>query len=102
VTGAGAAFIGAGAVAGVLALNTKSELDDVCTPLCPASYKDDVDRWRLQRTLSYVGFGIGIAGVATGTYLLVRPAPHVGKAPRTTSVALAVGPASLAVSGHFQ
>lgn len=102
LTGAGAAFIGAGAVTGVLALNTKSELEDVCNPLCPPEYADDVDKWRLQRTLSYVSFGLGIAGVASGTYVLLRPAPRVGRAPRTTSVALAVGPASLALSGHFQ
>lgn len=102
LTGAGAAFVGAGAVTGVLALNTKSELEDVCNPLCPREYADDVDKWRLQRTLSYVSFGLGIAGVASGTYVLLRPAPRVGRAPHTSSVALAVGPASLAVSGHFQ
>jgi hypothetical protein len=102
LTGAGAAFIGAGAVTGVLALNTKSELEDVCNPLCPREYADDVDKWRLQRTLSYVSFGLGIAGVASGTYVLLQPAPRVGRAPHTSSVALAVGPASLAVSGHFQ
>jgi len=102
VIGAGAAFIGAGAVLGVIALSTKSELDGVCNPLCPAEYTDDVDRWRLTRTLSYVGFGLGVAGVASGTYLLLRPAASVGRAPRTPSVALAVGPASLALSGHFQ
>jgi hypothetical protein len=102
VTGAGAAFIGAGAVTGVLALDTKSELEDVCNPLCPPEYADDVDKWRLERTLSYVSFGLGIAGVAGGTYLLLRPAPRIGGAPRSSSVALAVGPASLALSGHFQ
>jgi len=101
VTGAGAAFVGAGAVLGVLALDTKSELEDVCNPLCPPAYADDVDRWRLQRTLSYVGFGIGIAGVASGTYLLLRPS-RVGRTPRNTSVALAVGPASLSLTGRFQ
>lgn len=102
VTGAGAAFIGAGAVAGIIALNTKSELEDVCNPLCPREYSDDLDKWRLTRTLSYVGFGLGIAGVASGTYLLLRPAPSVGTAPRKSSVALAVGPASLSLRGHFQ
>lgn len=102
VTGAGAAFIGAGAVAGIIALNTKSDLEDVCNPLCPREYSDDLDKWRLTRTLSYVGFGLGIAGVASGTYLLLRPAPSVGKAPRKSGVALAVGPASLSLRGHFQ
>jgi hypothetical protein len=102
VTGAGAAFIGAGAVAGIIALNTKSELEDVCNPLCPREYSDDLDKWRLTRTLSYVGFGLGIAGVASGTYLLLRPAPSVGHTPRKTGVALAVGPASLSLRGNFQ
>lgn len=100
LTGAGAAFMGAGAVLGVLALDTKSELEDVCNPLCPPEYADDVDRWRLQRTLSYVGFGLGVAGVAGGTYLLLRPA-RAGHAPKS-SVALAVGLGSLSLSGRFQ
>ena len=102
LTGAGAAFIGAGAVTGVIALQTKSELEDVCNPLCPPAYADDVDKWRLTRTLSYVGFGLGIAGVASGTYLLLHSPSRAGTVQPKTSVALAVGPASLALRGHFQ
>ena len=102
LTGAGAAFIGAGAVTGVIALQTKSELEDACNPLCPSAYADDVDKWRLTRTLSYVSFGLGIAGLASGTYLLLHPPSRAGAVQPKTSVALAVGPASLALRGHFQ
>ncbi len=95
VTGAGAVFTGVGVVTGILALNHKAELDDVCKPSCPPEYASDIDAFRLERTLSYVGFGLGIAGLAGGTYLLLRPQPQ-------SNVALNISPYSVAVSGRFQ
>jgi hypothetical protein len=59
--GTGAALTGAGAVLGVLALGHKSELDAACKPGCPPDYQDDIDTYRLERNLSYVGFALGAA-----------------------------------------
>lgn len=94
--GTGAALTGAGAVLGVLALGHKSELDAACKPGCPPDYQDDIDTYRLERNLSYVGFALGAAGLGAGTYLLLRSDPSEAGA----DVGLSVG--GIRVSGRFQ
>jgi hypothetical protein len=54
-----------------LALSKRSELDDVCRPGCPPSYRDDISRYRTYRTLSYATIGFGVATVATGVGFLI-------------------------------
>ncbi len=76
VAGAGLAFTGFGAVTGGLALDHKSSLDAACTDGCPASSADDISAFRRNRTLSYVGFGVGAVGLLAGGYLLLRPDPR--------------------------
>lgn len=92
-TGAGLATLGA--VTGFMALGRKSELDDVCRPGCPETSRSDIDAYRLERTLSYVGFGIGTAALAGGAILLWQ-------APARTDVAVGVGPRAFSVAGRFQ
>jgi hypothetical protein len=73
VAGAGLAFTSFGAVTGALALDRKSSLDAACDPGCPPGSADDISAFRRNRTLSYVGFGVGAVGLLAGGYLLLRP-----------------------------
>jgi len=92
---------GAGAVLGIvtgsMALGHKEDLDAVCTPDCPPNMRDTLSAYRLERTLSYVGFGVGFAGAALGSYFLFRE-PKVEGA-RTLS--LGIRRRGVVVSGTF-
>jgi hypothetical protein len=78
LAGGGVALV-AGTVSGIAALSYKSTLDDKCTPGCPANLASDLDNFRLTRTLSYVGFGVGIAAAGAGTYLLLHDGASGGR-----------------------
>lgn len=93
--GAGVAFTGTATALGVLALGHKSDLDAVCDPGCPAEYEDQMNTYRVERTLSYVGFAVGAAGIGAGVYLLLRSEP-------TSSATLALSPTGVRFSGRFQ
>jgi hypothetical protein len=69
LTGGGLA-IAAGAVTGVSALNHRSKLEAACNPGCPSSLSDELSDFRRDRTLSYLGFGVGLAAAGVGTYFL--------------------------------
>jgi tetratricopeptide (TPR) repeat protein len=69
--GSGAAGTVVGVLTGITALSAKSELDEACTPGCPPSHEETLSTYRLHRTLSYVGFGIGVVGVSLGGYILL-------------------------------
>lgn len=76
---AGFSFLGlAGAglvtwgVAGGIALNRRSALDDVCSGgRCPDTARNDVDRYDDARLVSTVGFVVGVASAAIATPLLI-------------------------------
>jgi len=90
----GAAFTVGGIVTGAMALSDKSTLDDVCKPGCPPSQADTIDQFRTERTLSYIGFGVGAAALVGGTVLILNsPSSHVG---------LSVTPYRVALSGTFR
>jgi hypothetical protein len=93
--GTGAAGTVVGVITGITALGKKSELEEVCSPGCPPSHDDTLDAYRLNRTLSYVGFAVGVAGVATGGYLLLRGTPE------EPNLALAVTPGGAKLWGKF-
>jgi hypothetical protein len=66
-----------GGVLGGLALATKSTLDSHCVgKTCPASEQSDINALSTQSTISTVGFGVGIVGVAVGVVLLVVSHGH--------------------------
>ncbi|MCC6557201.1 MAG: hypothetical protein IT372_29975 [Polyangiaceae bacterium] len=72
----GAGLIG-GAVAGGMALDRNAALDEACAPpdrrgerACPAASQGTLDAFRVLRTLSYVGFGVGAASAGLGVALL--------------------------------
>lgn len=61
-----------GTISGIVALGKKSTLDEQCHPGCPASMSSDLDTFRLTRTISYVGFGVGLVAAGAGTYFLLH------------------------------
>jgi hypothetical protein len=94
LVGGGVALAG-GAVTGIVALGHKSNLDKNCSPGCPAKMEDELDGFRLNRTLSYVGFGVGLAAAGAGTYFLL----HRGASGEELSAR--VFPGGAAVAGRF-
>jgi len=95
------ATAGAGLVLGVatgaIALGKKSELDAVCTVDCPESMRETLSAYRLHRTLSYVGFGVGVFGAGVGSYLWLSGSEAEGAA----RVAVGVSPGGVLVAGRF-
>jgi hypothetical protein len=93
--GTGVVATSVGLVTGLIALNKKSDLDNVCAGGCPADRADEIDSWRLNRTISYVGFGVGLAATGVGAYLLIAGSPQ---SPKLTA---AVGPGHAQLTGVF-
>lgn len=95
VLGAGAAATAFGAVTGVVALGARNDLERECSPGCPEEMRDQLDRYRSNRTLSYVGFGLGVIGLGAGSYLLFTAEPE------GAPVAVGVSPSGVAMRGVF-
>jgi hypothetical protein len=82
--GLGGAGIAVGAVFGILALGTKSTLDNECpNKVCAPSAKSDVDNLSTRATISNVAFAVGAVGVAAGIVLFVTA--RGSEAPKTAS-----------------
>jgi uncharacterized membrane protein YphA (DoxX/SURF4 family) len=94
LTGGGVA-LATGVISGVAALGHKSKLDEQCKPGCPENMSSDLDSYRFDRTLSYVGFGVGLAAAGAGTYLLF----HQGSS--GTQVGAQLFPGGAALRGRF-
>ncbi len=76
--GIGLAGLVAGGVTGILLLNAKSTADDRCKPRCIGADGlpdqegiDAVNRGKALAPINVVAWGVGIAGVAVGAYLLL-------------------------------
>jgi hypothetical protein len=104
--GVGAAGIGVGAVTGLMAM---SKAGDCKNKIC--SSQDTLDSAKSMATISTVGFGVGIVGVALGTILLVTgksELPNAGQAtakrdaPPKWSIEPWVGVNAAGVTGAFQ
>ncbi|MFO0565202.1 MAG: hypothetical protein U0263_06045 [Polyangiaceae bacterium] len=95
--GVGGAGILVGGVAGALALDEKSTLEDGCKDKkCPPELHDDVDAFDRWRTVSSVGFVVGAVSVASGiTWLLLDD----GK--KSVQVGADFGPGFARVRGRF-
>jgi hypothetical protein len=94
LTGGGVA-LATGTISGIAALGHKSKLDEKCSPGCPPSLSSELDAYRFDRTLSYVGFGIGLAAAGAGTYLLLHQSAS------GTQVGAQLFPAGAALKGSF-
>ena len=96
--GIGVAGVGTGIGFGIAANQRGSKLKDACNGNdCPPSARDDLDSFRTERTISWVGYGVGAAGIATAALLffVVRDEPaKVGVVPY-------VGPGAAGLSGRF-
>lgn len=100
--GVGAAGLGTGLVAGLMATSKHSSAQSECpNSVCVAGSQGekDLDSFRTLRTVSTIGYVVGGVGAAAGvTLLLLTP-----KSPRSqsASVHVVVSPSSLGVVGAF-
>jgi hypothetical protein len=103
--GVGGAGIVVGSVAGIMALGTKSTLDNACVnKICPATSQSDIDSLNTRATISTIGFIVGGAGVAVGAFLF---ATARGSEARTAAVPHVrvqawLGAGSAGVGGTFE
>lgn len=106
--GVGGAGLIVGSVTGVLALGAHSNLSALCdgSHCKPADaaeeheMQSDLNRYHTFGTIAGIGFGVAIAGAATGVVLLVTGSasePHPPKA----ALWPVVGPGQLGVAGRF-
>ncbi|HZU85039.1 MAG TPA: hypothetical protein VE987_19040 [Polyangiaceae bacterium] len=105
--GIGGAGIVVGSVFGIMALGTKSTLDNACpNKSCPnPSSQSDIDALGTRALVSNVGFGVGLVSAAVGTVLLVTA--HGGESPAagstsTRRIAPWVGLGAAGVGGIFE
>jgi hypothetical protein len=105
--GVGGAGLAVGAVTGVMALNIRSDLAEACptNPCKPSSpeeeqrLKDDRSQYHTLGTISGIGFGVGLAGAATGVVLLLT-AP-ASESPSAASVTPVIGPGYVGIRGRM-
>ncbi|KYF77813.1 hypothetical protein BE17_26015 [Sorangium cellulosum] len=93
--GIGVAGLVLGGVTGAMALSKKSVIEEHCEgTVCTVEGKAAADDARLPGTLSTVGFGVGVVGLAAGVVLwLTAPSPVAVKSgPRSVRAAVDVGP----------
>lgn len=91
----GVAGVGTGIGFGLAANQKHSTLKDSCSGnSCPPSASGDLDSFRTDRTISWIGYGVGAAGLATAAVLVfvVKDRPtRVGVAPYVGIGAAGVG-----------
>ena len=105
--GIGVGGVALGGVTGGLAIKYRGDLDDavyddgnpVCSGTTCTDKKSTVNNYNTMRTVSTVGFGVGIVGLATGlTLLLTAPEPKLRE---VAGVRPWVGFGSVGVEGKF-
>ncbi len=99
--GVGGAGLATGVVSGALMNGKDSDLEKVCTPECPASAESDLDSFRTYRTVSFIGYGVGIAGVGLGAVLLLTAPNDAPRAQASRSLAPVVGIGHIGIKGSF-
>ena len=96
--GVGIAGVGTGTVAGVIATRKHSVLKEHCpNDECPPEYHDDLNAFRSLRTVSTVGYTVGLIGVAGGVGLLLSAHPRR----QATAVTLELRPTGAVLRGSF-
>jgi len=97
----GGAGLAVGIVSGVLAVDRKSKLDELCSgSACPATAESTLQSYRDYKTASKVGYVAGFVGVATGA-VLFAVAPRAS--PQRPQVGAFVSPSQsgVVVAGEF-
>lgn len=70
--GVGIVGLGIGLVSGIMMSGHQSDLDDQCpNDVCPPEAQGDLDAFRSARTVSFIGYGVGIVGIGAGVALLL-------------------------------
>jgi PEGA domain len=109
VMGVGVAGVAVGTIFGAAAIGNKSSLSNACDPetkLCPPSEQGDLDAFSRNGAISTVGFGVGIAGLVLGTYLLFheRSKEHAtpdAAPPKSATITPWMGLGSAGLAGTF-
>ncbi len=83
------------AISGFAARDEQKRLDKACTPGCPPNESETLSSYRSQRTLFYVSLGVGLAGIAAGTYLTLTDDDA------EQGIALSLTPVSGSLAGWF-
>lgn len=97
--GIGTAGMVMGVAAGAVMVSQKSDLSAACQHnVCPPSAHDDLDVYRRTRTLSNVGYGVGLVGLAAGGVLLLVDSR---RSSGTVAVRPFVSPSWAGLSGAF-
>jgi hypothetical protein len=100
--GVGAAGLTIGSMFGIATFNKEADLEEHCGPnkdACPAGEKDMADRYAM---ISNIAFGVGLAGVGVGTFLLFSAKSEEGGKPRPQAALRAwVLPTSVGLRGSF-
>jgi hypothetical protein len=101
--GLGAAGLGVGVVAGVLALGKHSDLAKSCTGgTCGPAQQGELDSYHSLALISTVGFIVAGVGAAGGvTLLLVQPKAESGPATGGLRITPVLGPGSVGAVGTF-
>jgi hypothetical protein len=102
VGGVGIAGLAVGTLFGVKALGSKSDVDAGCVDArCTQAGLDAAGDARSAATLSTIGFGVGIVGLAVGTYLVLT-SPRAKSSGRVDLTPVLAGPArGLQLGGVF-
>ena len=98
--GVGAAGLATGVVAGLMMLNKDATLEKHCDPECPREYADDLDAFETYRTVSTVGYVVGILGVGAGAALLLT-APGASEPEEAGELTPWVGVGRVGLRGVF-
>jgi hypothetical protein len=99
--GVGGAGLVTGIVSGAVMLGKDSTLERHCpNNSCPPAYQGDLDTFTTARTVSFIGYGVGIAGLGAGALLLLTAPREPRKAARATITPF-IGPAAGGVTGTF-
>jgi hypothetical protein len=103
--GVGGAALAVGTVFGVLALGTKSTLDNDCPDkICQARSQSNIDSLKSESTVSTVGLAVGIVGVVAGVVLLVvsHKTESASVEPQRAQISPWLGIGTTGIGGTFQ
>jgi hypothetical protein len=101
ITGVGAAGLATGIATGLMAVSKHESLSNSCpNHSCESSSSDDLNEFHTYRTISTIGYVVGVVGLGTGITILVLSA-KTSKAPIATSLSVRVNPNVASFDARF-